>query len=58
MASAITYNGVSGAEGGGNIFQGLRIWLALRLPMRKDLIDMIQVCDQRTKADATETDPL
>lgn len=37
----ITYDGVAG--GGGTIFEGLKFWVALRVPIRKDLLRMISV---------------
>ncbi|KPM42537.1 hypothetical protein AK830_g3972 [Neonectria ditissima] len=38
--AAVTYNGVEGAEGG-SIFRDLKIWVALRVPMRALILDKI-----------------
>ncbi|RDA90987.1 hypothetical protein CP533_3109 [Ophiocordyceps camponoti-saundersi (nom. inval.)] len=40
--SHITYEGVvAGAQGGGDIFQGKRFWVALRVPIRSTIINHI-----------------
>ncbi|KAH7161430.1 TRF2-interacting telomeric protein/Rap1 C terminal domain-containing protein [Dactylonectria macrodidyma] len=38
--AAVTYNGVESAEGG-NIFKDVKLWVAMRVPMRKAILDMI-----------------
>ncbi|KAL6902723.1 TRF2-interacting telomeric protein/Rap1 C terminal domain-containing protein [Trichoderma evansii] len=42
MASHITYDGVSGAAGGGNIFEGMKFWVSRWVPSRDWIIDNIQ----------------
>ncbi|GFP53724.1 hypothetical protein TASIC1_0003010200 [Trichoderma asperellum] len=42
MASHITYEGVSGAEGGGNIFGGMKFWVSRWVPLRDWVIQNIQ----------------
>lgn len=46
MAAAVTYNGVPGGEGG-TIFQGIKFWVAQRVPMRAELLKHIKVCTPR-----------
>ncbi|MBV1838869.1 hypothetical protein KUA11_16955, partial [Acetobacter estunensis] len=42
MPAAVTYDGVEGGEGG-NIFDGIKFWVAQRVPMRTDLLHHIKV---------------
>ncbi|KAM0331696.1 hypothetical protein ACHAQA_003375 [Verticillium albo-atrum] len=41
MAASIVYEGVE-SQGGGRLFQGLKFWVAQRVPSRKMFLDMIQ----------------
>jgi hypothetical protein len=43
MASHITYDGVSGAGGSGNIFKDMKFWISRRVPQRDSIVDKIQV---------------
>jgi hypothetical protein len=43
MAPAIVYDGVSGGDGG-TLFDGIKFWIALRVPMRGKLVDAVKVC--------------
>ncbi|PNP51557.1 hypothetical protein THARTR1_07813 [Trichoderma harzianum] len=42
MASHITYDGVTGAAAGGNIFKGIKFWVSRRVPQRDSILDKIQ----------------
>lgn len=42
MTTAITYDGVESAEGG-NIFEGVKFWVAQRVPIRNELLSKIKV---------------
>ncbi|KAH6610620.1 transcription factor rap1 [Trichoderma cornu-damae] len=42
MASHITYNGVLGAEGGGDIFKDMKFWVSRMVPQRDDIVAKIQ----------------
>lgn len=42
MAGGITYNGIA-VVNGGQIFDGLKFWVAQRVPTRGTIVDHIQV---------------
>ncbi|KAK4061159.1 transcriptional regulator family: ARID/BRIGHT [Trichoderma aggressivum f. europaeum] len=42
MASHITYDGVTGAAAGGNIFRNIKFWVSRRVPQRDSILDKIQ----------------
>ena len=42
MATIVTYNGVESAHGG-NMFKDVKFWVALRIPDRNRVLDMIRV---------------
>ncbi|KAF3072240.1 hypothetical protein CFAM422_005641 [Trichoderma lentiforme] len=42
MASHITYDGVTGAAAGGNIFKDIKFWVSRRVPQRDSILDKIQ----------------
>lgn len=44
MSGGITYPGIPVANGG-LIFDGLKFWVAQRVPMRSTVLDHIQVSD-------------
>lgn len=43
MATDATHDGYSGVEEGNSIFEGRAFWVALRVPMRKELVNNIKV---------------
>ncbi|KAL7913257.1 TRF2-interacting telomeric protein/Rap1 C terminal domain-containing protein [Trichoderma velutinum] len=42
MASHITYDGVTGAAAGGNIFKDIKFWVSRRVPQRDSILEKIQ----------------
>jgi hypothetical protein len=42
MSGGVTYDGVESATGG-NIFKDMVFWVAMRVPMRSDILDKIKV---------------
>ncbi|KAL7956862.1 TRF2-interacting telomeric protein/Rap1 C terminal domain-containing protein [Trichoderma compactum] len=42
MASHITYDGVTGAAAGGNIFKDIKFWVSRRVPQRDSILDKIR----------------
>ncbi|EHK24955.1 uncharacterized protein TRIVIDRAFT_208667 [Trichoderma virens Gv29-8] len=42
MASHVTYDGVTGAATGGNIFKDMKFWVSRRVPQRDSILDKIQ----------------